>query len=186
MPWKGGNLACSSFQEWFLKWKAAAAGLKKDGVSDGSGGYKKGWYQVGVGRLVHGNQILLKDWLKFLISDRSCVSNILPPSIGGRHRLLLFMTNPKIPNMKKHSREICFLFTLVLSDIFESCYLCWDLFSKSAHRKLIGDIFKFYILHISNTVLNLGIGKFHDRVLIQLIITYLIITRPFKTHDWIY
>ena len=41
-----------------------------------------------------------KNWLRLLFSDQNGGSNILPPPIGGRHRLLCFMTNIKVTNMK--------------------------------------------------------------------------------------
>ena len=41
-----------------------------------------------------------KNWPGLLFSGRNGGSNIVPPPIGGRHRLLCFMTNIKVTNMK--------------------------------------------------------------------------------------
>ena len=71
-----------------------------DRVPGGPRGDWGGWKQLNGGLKVPGKDILQKNWLRLLFSDQNGGSNILPPPIGGRHRLLCFMTNIKVTNMK--------------------------------------------------------------------------------------
>ena len=58
------------------------------------------WKQLNGGLKVPGKDILQKHWLRLLFSGCNGGSSILPLPIGGRHRLLSFMTNIKGTNMK--------------------------------------------------------------------------------------
>ena len=85
---------CSSIAEYCSSIAENIVGLKDD-ITGSTVSDREGWKRVFVGQNICDKDILQKNGSVCFFFSWNGAQNILLPPIGGRHRLLCFMTNPK-------------------------------------------------------------------------------------------